>query len=83
MLQNLIMNIQPEERPPSPIPEPNTEEAIFTLTNPTVSLLYFGKYPYICQTKKQYCSMRFHVLRISMFCLSKVILTLCHVQFIN
>ncbi|CAH8487267.1 unnamed protein product [Schistosoma rodhaini] len=34
MLQNLIMNIQPEERPPSPILEPNTEEAIFTLTNP-------------------------------------------------
>ncbi|KAK4473394.1 hypothetical protein MN116_002768 [Schistosoma mekongi] len=35
MLQNLIMNIQPKERPSSPIPEPNTEEEIFILSNPT------------------------------------------------
>ncbi|KAH8849686.1 MYCBP-associated protein [Schistosoma japonicum] len=34
MLENLIMNIQPKEHPPSPIPEPNTEEEIFTLSNP-------------------------------------------------
>ncbi|CAH8465896.1 unnamed protein product [Heterobilharzia americana] len=37
ILENLIMNIQPDERPPSPIPEPDTGEEIFALSNPTLN----------------------------------------------
>nr|CAH8822617.1 unnamed protein product [Trichobilharzia regenti] len=37
MLENIIMNIQPEERPPSPVYPPRTAEEVFALSNSSLN----------------------------------------------